>query len=411
MSIEHTKATWPGRLKSAFSARQVYVRSDGKVRFVTLGTVPQVLLAAGALGAGLWITYSSLVVANTRQIIQAKDDRNRQAISEYEGRIARMLHAIRSLDSRLMADQDAYIAKLTELENALKALEQRHRTLRTAMKKELGLRPRFSESQPKRRERQSFLSGEKFRTHEEAEKPVTEIRDRLGQLDSRQREFLDSYEQGQKQKIKAIAKSIRRLGLQPRQVLSSVRKADNPNPMGGPFLAAAPPNEAARKLNSQYRRIDRLLKEIEMYRLAVDAMPVGRPLPPRYPMTSGFGMRRDPFRKAPAMHNGVDFRAPTGVPVKSTAAGRVVRAGTSAGYGKLVEIRHEHGIFTRYAHLSRIDVKVDQRISRNERIGRVGNTGRSTGPHLHYEIRVFGKPTNPVRFWSAGRDVLEKKAR
>ena len=168
-------------------------------------------------------------------------------------------------------------------------------------------------------------------------------------------------------------------------------------------------DEAARKLNSQYKRIDRLLNEIEMYRIAVAAMPVGRPMPHWRRMTSGFGMRRDPFRKIPAMHSGVDFRAPTGAPVKSTAAGRVVRAGTLGGYGKIVEIRHKHGISTRYAHLSRISVKPGQRVAKNERIGRVGNTGRSTGPHLHYEIRVFGRAVNPTRFWRTGRDVLEKK--
>ncbi len=361
----------------------------------------------GVLGTGLWITYSSFVVANTQQIIQAKDDRNQQVISKYEGRLAQMLRSIESINSRLMSDQDAYIAKVTKLEDALKELEQRHKTLKKAMKKEL--QPKLSKSEPKRRERQSFLSGDKFKTHEEAEKPVTEIRDRLKELDTRQREFLDAYEKGQKRKIKAIAKSIRRLGLRPRRVLSSARKSTNPNPMGGPFLAAAPLDEATRKLNSQYKRIDGLLNEIEMYRIAVAAMPVGRPMPSWHRMTSGFGMRRDPFRKIPAMHSGVDFRAPTGAPVKSTAAGRVVRAGTLGGYGKIVEIRHKHGISTRYAHLSRISVKPGQRVAKNERIGRVGNTGRSTGPHLHYEIRVFGRAVNPTRFWRTGRDVLEKK--
>ncbi len=407
MSIKHTKVTAFSRLKNTFRARQIFVRSNGEVRFVTLGTIPQIVLTAGALGTAAWITYSSFVVANTQEIIQAKDDRNQQVIAKYEGRLAQMLRSIESINSRLMADQDAYINKVTKLENTLKALEQRHKTLKKAMKKELG--PKLSKSQPKHRERQSFLSGEKFKTHAEAERPVTEIRDRLKDLDSGQREFLDAYEQGQKRKIKAIARSIRRLGLRPRRVLSSTKRSNKSSAMGGPFLAAAPPDEAARKLNSQYERIDRLLAEIELYRTAVAAMPVGRPLPSWRRMTSGFGMRRDPFRKIPAMHNGVDFRAPTGAPVKTTAAGRVVRAGTLGGYGKVVEVRHKHGVSTRYAHLSRISVKPGQKVKKNERIGRVGNTGRSTGPHLHYEIRVFGKAVNPIRFWRTGRDVLEKK--
>lgn len=107
------------------------------------------------------------------------------------------------------------------------------------------------------------------------------------------------------------------------------------------------------------------------------------------------------------MHAGIDFRGRTGTPIQSTGAGRVVRAGWAGGYGRLVEIDHGGGWTTRYAHMSRIDVKVGQTLSTGDNIGAIGSTGRSTGPHLHYEIRKDGKATDPIRFLRAGNRIAE----
>lgn len=115
-------------------------------------------------------------------------------------------------------------------------------------------------------------------------------------------------------------------------------------------------------------------------------------------MTSSFGMRVDPFTGLPQLHAGIDFSAGIGVKVMATADGTVVWASTRGAYGECIEIEHINGLTTRYAHLSRIDVKVGQKVTRGETIGAVGNTGRSTGPHLHYEIRLNGVPQDPARF-------------
>ena len=106
------------------------------------------------------------------------------------------------------------------------------------------------------------------------------------------------------------------------------------------------------------------------------------------------------------MHNGSDFAGPTGTPIYTTADGVVTYAGWQSGYGRLVKIQHEFGIETRYAHMSRIRVVEGQRVSRGDRIGDMGNTGRSTGTHLHYEVRIGGRPVNPMKFIKAGRDVF-----
>ncbi|MEL7372131.1 MAG: M23 family metallopeptidase, partial [Myxococcota bacterium] len=114
--------------------------------------------------------------------------------------------------------------------------------------------------------------------------------------------------------------------------------------------------------------------------------------------TSSFGMRVDPFTGLPQLHAGMDFAAAIGVRVMATADGTVVWASTRGAYGEVVEVEHINGLTTRYCHLSRIDVKVGQKVTRGETIGAVGNTGRSTGPHLHYEIRLNGVPQDPARF-------------
>jgi murein DD-endopeptidase MepM/ murein hydrolase activator NlpD len=119
-------------------------------------------------------------------------------------------------------------------------------------------------------------------------------------------------------------------------------------------------------------------------------------------MSSPFGMRLDPFLGRPAIHTGIDMRGETGEPVHATATGRVSIAGREGGYGNMVEVTHGNGLATRYGHLSEIDVKVGQTVRIGEIIGRIGSTGRSTGPHLHYETRINDEPVDPQKFLRAG---------
>jgi murein DD-endopeptidase MepM/ murein hydrolase activator NlpD len=134
----------------------------------------------------------------------------------------------------------------------------------------------------------------------------------------------------------------------------------------------------------------------------VSATPLARPLSQRSEVTSVFGGRTDPFNGRMAMHTGVDFRGEYGAAVRATAPGRVVSAGTSGGYGKMVEIDHGNGLSTRYAHLSAINVEEGQWVPSGAIVGELGSTGRSTGPHLHYETRIDGEAVDPQRFLRAG---------
>lgn len=167
--------------------------------------------------------------------------------------------------------------------------------------------------------------------------------------------------------------------------------------VGGPYVALdpdAPFDVHARALGASFERIDALRRRL-------GALPLGHPAPGQE-MTSPFGARADPFLGTMAMHGGIDFRAAAGTAVPATAAGKVVEAGNSGGYGNLVEIAHVGGFSTRYGHLSEIRVKVGDDIAAGAIVGLSGSTGRSTGPHIHYEIRKDGAAVDPARFLRAG---------
>ncbi len=123
-------------------------------------------------------------------------------------------------------------------------------------------------------------------------------------------------------------------------------------------------------------------------------------------LTSNFGTRKDPFTGAATMHAGMDFRAPVGTSVRATGTGKVITAEPTGGYGNLVEIDHGNGVVTRYAHLSAFAVSVGQSVAAGTALGAVGSTGRSTGPHLHYETRINSVAVDPIRFLQAGADLL-----
>ena len=171
---------------------------------------------------------------------------------------------------------------------------------------------------------------------------------------------------------------------------------------GGPFVPfkvnpdGTPFEREVAQLQDDVRLADRL-------RRALGDAPLGRPLPDHAETTSGFGARTDPFLGRPAHHAGVDFRDAHGAPVRATGAGRVSHAGPSGGYGNLVEIDHGGGLTTRYAHLSAISVMEGQFLPAGAIVGSLGSTGRSTGPHLHYEVRIDDEPVDPMRFLRAGQ--------
>lgn len=176
---------------------------------------------------------------------------------------------------------------------------------------------------------------------------------------------------------------------------------------GGPLVlatATALPEDGPESLRVMALMSD--LERLELMQIAAQKLPLAMPVKDAVRFTSGFGIRTDVRGRRGRMHEGIDLAGPKGTPIYATADGEVVFAGRERGYGNVVKIRHAFGTETVYAHLSAIRVKVGDRVARGDRVGDMGNTGRSTGTHLHYEIRVNGTPVNPLGYMKAATDVL-----
>ena len=198
-------------------------------------------------------------------------------------------------------------------------------------------------------------------------------------------------------KAKNIASVLRSLGAKASSQLPNTFDA-----IGGPFEEDTQVDIVT--FNSSILALEENLTFLNKLKKRVKRFPLAKPLT-NGKISSRFGRRVDPFLGRYANHSGMDFKATTGTPVLATGPGKVIKAGWLGGYGRLVEIQHTGGITTRYAHLSRIHVKVGDYVSTGKRIGRVGSTGRSTGPHLHYETRVSNRAVNPNRFIKAGTRI------
>jgi murein DD-endopeptidase MepM/ murein hydrolase activator NlpD len=191
-----------------------------------------------------------------------------------------------------------------------------------------------------------------------------------------------------------------------RSVLSDLGVAISKTPgnsaIGGPFIPVEPPRPGASAFDRRLYRINLARAHIDRYKHTLLAVPLRKPVSGEVDMSSPFGVRTDPFLGRPAMHTGIDLRGDIGEAVRATANGKVSIAGREGGYGNMVEIDHGNGFSTRYGHLSEIDVKVGQKVRIGQVIGKIGSTGRSTGPHLHYETRINNEPVDPQKFLRAG---------
>ena len=195
---------------------------------------------------------------------------------------------------------------------------------------------------------------------------------------------------------------LRSIGLDPAELVRTYTG------MGGPEEPVAEPGNA----DPRFRELFASWRRMEQLEQAVIAIPSARPIASNVNFTSGFGVRSDPFRGRAAMHGGIDLAGPVGTPIYATADGIVGRSEwNSGGYGNLVEINHGQGIQTRYGHMSRRLVEAGTRVRRGQLIGLMGSTGRSTGSHLHYEVRIDGRAVNPIPFMQSSTTLLALQRR
>jgi len=222
-------------------------------------------------------------------------------------------------------------------------------------------------------------------------------------LEQRNEQIFRLIEEALSVSIGPLDKMFRSAGVNPESVIKTIRQGYSG--YGGHNLSFMDDDgETAFSIyDDNLEKASRILKnldELNLYRIAIEKYPFYHPVQTANRFTSGYGPRWG------RMHNGTDFAAPHGTPIRSTADGIVTYVGWQSAYGRLIKIKHDFGIETRYAHLSKFRVKKGQRVSRGQHIGDMGNTGRSTGTHLHYEIRIGGKAINPMKYIKAAQNVF-----
>jgi murein DD-endopeptidase MepM/ murein hydrolase activator NlpD len=219
----------------------------------------------------------------------------------------------------------------------------------------------------------------------------------LDSVERRQMAALSSVEDSMESRLRRMRGVFTDLGLDMAQLEAATPRAA----IGGPFVPVKLPADAG-TFERQLYRINLTRTQMQRLNATLALVPYRKPVVGEVEFTSGFGVRSDPFLGRPAMHTGLDFRAATGDPVRVTANGKVVSSGWAGGYGRMVEVDHGNGLSTRYGHLSEIHVKIGDVVKIGQVIGAVGSTGRSTGPHLHYETRIDGDAVDPQKFLRAG---------
>ena len=420
-----------------FPERRVFLKSDEDTRFIRLRPSVQasVFLVLASLLAWVIIATSILVMDNIgagnfreqalrdqesyqqrlQYMSQERDIRAEEA-TKAQRRFDEALEQVSIMQSELL-DADL---KRRELIAALETTQTKMRRVlqdSNAAKQELSilksdnpeLVAQLNQSNSGANSDQlSFLTktlndtaSERDRLEREAQAAldkVNEIEMELRLAEERNEQIFRQIEEAMTVSIEPLNKMFRAVGKNPDTIIDVIRKGYSG--YGGPMTKLSSHGSDPTMEELRANAILNDLDEMNIYRIAVEKIPFANPLKSTYRYTSGYG------RRWGRMHYGTDFAAPHGTPIYASADGVVVHAGWASGYGRLVKIKHEFGYETRFGHLSKIRVNVGQKVSRGERIGDMGNTGRSTGTHLHYEIRINGNAINPMKYLEAGHDVF-----
>lgn len=352
------------------------MRSNGHVRFIRVSAQLQ-MRVAGAVAAAIllwalmvgWMVISqALAVYNQASLLERE-----AAVATAESRVAKYRSGLGEVASDLAKRQD-FIEK--SVQGALGPLPS------------------------------ALPSGTVSDSTEETGKTVRKISmalpeaTGLAQVEARQLAFVEALTRYADARSARAETAIRRLGLNPGTIAIADRRA-----MGGPLIpmTTGPGNS----LDPRFARFGASLARMSAMEQALVRIPNTLPASLEY-ISSGFGFRVDPFTGGGAFHAGLDFRGPIGAPIMAAAAGTVSFTGVKQGYGNCVEISHGNGLLTRYAHMSRISARVGQVVGPGRVIGAIGSTGRSTGPHLHFEVRIADRPVDPRPFLEAMPHVFQE---
>ena len=393
--------------------RQVRI---GPVAFWTVvGTL--VIMAIWSVGTGTYFAFRE-------DVLTGLIGRQAQMQFAYEDRIAELRTRVDRITSRQLLDQEQFEQKLNELLQRQTTLEQRTDALSSdtmttgsirpmqrapvAPQSDIQIKPSpisdtvIFTAPPDREARLESRVLPASTTRLASRGDGTGLTGILARIEG----ALDKVAQRQTAALTDIEEQVDSKSRRMQSVLSDLGVQITGTPamaaVGGPFMPLRTPRPGASAFDRQLYRINVARAQIDHLNHILIAVPVRKPVTGEVDMSSPFGVRNDPFLGRPAMHTGIDMRGEIGEPVHATATGKVSIANRDGGYGNLVEIDHGNGLATRYGHLSEIDVTIGQVVRIGQVIGKIGSTGRSTGPHLHYETRINGEAVNPQKYLRAG---------
>ena len=407
------KATAFGQRKEPHT---VIIAQGQDIRHFTIRPWMAALSLAVFLAATMGYLLSTSYLILRDDLLSTAVARQAKLQHAYEDRIASLRGQVDRITSHRLLDQQFIETKIADLANRQSVLAQRSGLMAPVLDqaKSLGISPASASDMPVPQVRPgtqksaslaptitdpTITSSINPKSDEAGELPaimmLTEVRNELSDLEFEQIRQVAALTDATYAKRTSLLESARNAGLPV--------KVDAITGTGGPFI----PSDAA-NLGAQFQEevisFNKAVGALNDAKGVVRSFPIVHPAPGKA-ISSRFGNRKDPILGRSAFHAGLDFRTPTGTPIRAAAEGKVVKAGRQGGYGKLVEIKHANGLSTRYAHLSKIYVKTGQKVPAGFKVGAAGSTGRSTGPHLHYEVRADGKPLNPLNYLKAGTDL------
>ncbi|MCW6509020.1 M23 family metallopeptidase [Lichenifustis flavocetrariae] len=366
--------------------------------------------------ATLWSVGCTFYVAAHDTLLSAMTRRERDLQFDYEDQIAALQRQLERALSQHAQTERAIGSKLETLANQEVELRRNAGTVSHLAQQLLHLSARssgtlqedLSHPAPSVGQVDGALEKTAGRIEPDPGQPLSDrlanLSSDLGVIASRQQQDLTSLQSAAADRLTRFRDALTGVGLTAGRFAAPAGAG-----MGGPFVPLDP-SKARTPFERTSLELLGTLAETEKMKGLVAHVPFGKPLEGSPEVTSPFGARIDPFLGRAAMHTGLDLRDETGTSVLATAPGRVSFAGSASGYGTMVEIDHGNGLATRYAHLSAISVALGEHVEAEEVIGRVGATGRATGPHLHYETRIDGEPVDPMRFLTAGSRLFADSA-
>jgi murein DD-endopeptidase MepM/ murein hydrolase activator NlpD len=416
-----------------FPERQLHFRTHGRVSFLRLSHRGQIGLVVLAALAGSWMTVASVSYVLHDKLIDAKTSQIANArlayrslldeVAEYQRKFAglnRDLEENHLMMLNLVEQNTSLQQSLKSVESHLLNTEEERQAVVSAREK---LKADLRDIEKKMggvANRNFALRGNLDLVEDDLQKALSErnealfinarMRRQIGELDSRlnglqrsQHEAVQRLTEEARDNIESIERVIGLTGIKVSKLLASVEGYNQ----GGPFITVKPDGKAGGRMKANLANLDSHLEQWAALRKIFRVLPLTVPLN-TFQISSGYGKRRDPINRRWAAHYGIDMISALRASVYATAPGVVTYVGRKGHYGRLVEVSHGAGVKTRYGHLHKTLVKRGAKVAFRQKIGLLGNTGRSTGAHLHYEVIVDKRPMNPWKFIKAGRYVLQK---